>query len=936
MRKFALLATLLFAACFVQAQSGVLSGQISDPSGPLPAASVSVPGVKGASTTTDLQGKFTLSVPAGTYTVQISFVGYKTEQRTADVKNGLLTNMGTILLSENTSLDQLVVRSTYAQGERKALSMRKNATAIMDVVSADGVGKLPDRNAAEAVQRMPGVSIDRDQGEGRYVTVRGTPSQWSATTVNGDRLPAAKTSGDLLGNRTVPLDILPSEFIQYVQVVKAITPNYEGDAIGGTINFVTRTSPEKRIFSVTAATTYQEKAERFGFNGTIVYGDRFLKNKLGLMLLATVNKRPYETNSFEVIYGNALHNVNTLDVRHYHGDRTTDGYNAAIDYQLSPGVKLFARGYYTSLLDNERNRKTMYYFEKTTANEVLRWSAVDYWFKNYGGETGLSAKLSNQLSMDGKFALYESWAGYKGPSSVNKDRRGYYYGNWIQTGKFDNLTTVNGKPYKFLKGDEPDASYTGDDAYNIQPHFNAATPFNADNFYLDRYVISIRNIKETDRVGSVDFKYQVASNIAVKFGSKYRYKTSSYDYRYITWIYKTTAPKTYLTAYEREPFPHSSNYFPEINHAYDNLMFAYPTLNSFIDPMANSTIAPNLTYTENNATNSQYATGNYKATEKVWAGYAMTEWNINNQLTLVPGVRYEATSVNTNSFAYNEITKVATPISGGKNYPAFLPMAHAIYKPTNSMDIRAAVTRTFSRPAFNELSAYTSLNETALTIKKGNPQLKPTYAWNYDLIASYYMDNSSYLSGGLFYKDIKDVILVNSTQISQSGNTYQVTQPGNSDKAFLYGMELIYSQKFTMLPGFLKGLGLNLNYTYTKSETGLEAREGEKVGLLNQSPHIFNAALLYEKYGFAVRLAANYRAAFLVEVRDNKMADRYQDNDLQMDLNITYNFPKNISLFADANNLTNQALRYYHGVKGRPEQVEYYGLRGRIGISWKL
>ncbi|MNY32498.1 hypothetical protein D3C86_1667190 [compost metagenome] len=156
----------------------------------------------------------------------------------------------------------------------------------------------------------------------------------------------------------------------------------------------------------------------------------------------------------------------------------------------------------------------------------------------------------------------------------------------------------------------------------------------------------------------------------------------------------------------------------------------------------------------------------------------------------------------------------------------------------------------------------------------------------------------------------------------------------NSDDAKLYGIEIGYNQKFTFLPGLLSGLGINLNYTYTKSQTTLNDRPGEKIGLLNQSPNIINAAVFYEKGNLSFRLAANYRQAFLVEVRDNSGADRYQDKDFHLDANASYNLPKNIILFLDANNLTNQPLRYYHGQKSRPEQTEYYSARGRIGISW--
>ncbi|SEW52875.1 TonB-dependent receptor [Chitinophaga arvensicola] len=936
MKNIYLTITMLCMSISTILAQGTLRGSITDGSNQLAYATISISLIK-AHTVTGLDGKFSIALPEGKHLVSISMVGYRKLDTLIQITNGASTDIGVINLGAGTALQQVVVKEMYSSGERKAIAMKRNATAIMDVASADAIGKLPDINAAEAVQRIPGVSIDRDQGEGRYVTVRGTPSQWSSTTINGDRMPAAKTSGDLLGNRTVPMDLLPSEFIQYIQVVKAITPEYEGDAIGGTINFIPRTSPEKRTVRVMAALPYAARPnEKLGYNGSVLYGDRLLKNKLGFLLLGSVNQRTYGTDDYEVVYGNELHNVTTLDVRNYQGTRTNKGLNAAIDYQISPKTKIYARGYYTQLLDNERNRKTMHYFDRATNNAVLRWNVVDYYFKNYGGEAGIESSLSSKLSMNARVAWYKSWAGYKGPSSVDKDMRGYYYGNWIQTVKYDNLVNIKGKDYKFLKGDGPEG-YQGDDPQNIQPHFSASTPYNPDNYYLDRFVTSIRNITEQDKVAAVDFKYQAQNNLLFKFGGKFRYKTSTYDYRYVTWIYKAGAPKAYLPLWEKEAFP-ASNWFPELHNAYDNLKFNYPTAQSFINPNSIPSVAQNLTYTVNDATNSSYATGNYDAVEKVGAAYAMGEWDLTSELKMVGGLRFEYTSDRSNSFVYNDITKKVSPVSGSKDVPAVLPMLHFIYKPNEKTDVRAAITRTFARPAFNEISPTTRVNPNTLTTTLGNPGLKPTFSWNFDVIGSYYLNSTSYLTGGLFYKKIKDAIYTQSFTQSQTieGTTanYQVSQPLNSDNAKLYGIELGYNQKFSFLPGILSGLGLNLNYTYTKSETTLKDRPGEKIGLLNQSPNIINAALFYEKGGFSFRVAANYRQAFLVDVRDNSGADRYQDKDFHLDVNTSYNFPKNITLFLDANNLTNQPLIYYHGVKSRPEQTEYYSARGRIGVNW--
>lgn len=935
-RRFYLTMAMFFLCLSITYAQGTLRGTVVDGSNPIAFATISAAELK-IQKLSALDGTFSMSLPEGAHKISISMVGYRKLDTLIHVINGKTTNLNSIHLSPNGDLQQVEIQGMYSSGERKAIAMRRNSSAIMDVASADAVGKLPDINAAEAVQRIPGVSIDRDQGEGRYVTVRGTPSQWSSTTINGDRMPAAKTSGDLLGNRTVPMDLLPSEFIQYIQVIKAITPEYEGDAIGGTINFIPRTSPEKRTFRIMGALPYAERPnDKLGYNGSLLYGDRLLNDKFGFLVLGTINQRTYGTDDYEVGYGNQLHNVNSLDVRNYQGTRTNKGLNASVDYRLAAGTKVYARGYYTELLDNERNRKTMHYFDRAATNAVLRWNVVDYYFKNYGGEAGIESALGTKLSMNARAAWYKSWAGYKGPSSASKDLRGYYYGNWVQTVKYDNMVKVDGKDYKFLKGDGP-AGYEGDDPDNVQTHFSAATPYSAENYYLDRFVTSIRNVSDNDKVAAVDFKYQLSNNLLLKFGGKFRHKTSTYDYRYATWIYKTTAPKAYLGSWEREAFP-AKNWFPELNNTYDNLKFDYPTAQSFINPYSIPAVGANLTYTLNDATNSSYATGNYDATEKVTAGYAMGEWDLNANWKIVGGMRFEHTSDVSNSYIYNDITKKVSPVSGSKSVPAVLPMLHFIYKPNDKTDLRAAVTRTFARPSFNEISPTTRVNPNTLTVALGNPDLRPTFSWNYDLIGSYYLSNTSYFTGGLFYKKIKDAVYTQSFNLPQTvdGTTaeYKVSQPLNSGDAKLYGIELGYNQKLTFLPGLLSGLGVNVNYTYTKSETTINDRPEEKIGLLNQSPNIINAALFYEKDRFSFRIAANYRQAFLVEVRDNSAADRYQDKDFHLDLNTSYNFPNNITLFLDANNLTNAALRYYHGVKSRPEQVEYYSARGRVGINW--
>ncbi|MCD8540081.1 MAG: carboxypeptidase-like regulatory domain-containing protein [Leadbetterella sp.] len=234
---------------FALAQNpGRITGSVGDENGKLPGATVSIPSVKIFSAS-DLDGNFSIgNIPPGSYTLVISFVGYNNLEKEFLIGSGESLDLGLLAFSSssNTLLDAVVVRGSMAPSQAKAYSIQRNAPGIMNVIASDNIGKLPDRNAAEAVQRMPGVSIERDHGEGRYVSVRGTPLQWNSTLINGNRMPTSEgTSDNSSGTRTSPLDIFPSEMIEYVQLSKAITPDMEGDAIGGSVNFITRTAPKK-------------------------------------------------------------------------------------------------------------------------------------------------------------------------------------------------------------------------------------------------------------------------------------------------------------------------------------------------------------------------------------------------------------------------------------------------------------------------------------------------------------------------------------------------------------------------------------------------------------------------------------------------------------------------------------------------------------------
>ena len=282
----------------------------------------------------------------GKVTLVISYVGFETKEVMLHLKEGI-NEIGVIeLLPSEGKIKDVVIRGTMAPSQIKAYSIKKNALAIMDVLAADAIGKLPDRNAAEAVQRMQGIAVARYHGEADQATVRGTPFGWTSTLFNGTRLPSA----NVYGSRASVLDAVPSEMIQYVQVSKAITPDMEGDAIGGSINFITRTAPVKRQLNVSAAGGYNNFSKDGTYNGSLVYGDRFFKGKLGIMLAAAIWDRNWGTDSYDVSYNTSLpdatarRSINSVMFKRYMGKRQTYGSNLGLEWKFNESHKLIARG----------------------------------------------------------------------------------------------------------------------------------------------------------------------------------------------------------------------------------------------------------------------------------------------------------------------------------------------------------------------------------------------------------------------------------------------------------------------------------------------------------------------------------------------------------------------------------------------------------------
>lgn len=948
MRKITMLINgmLLLLSFASFAQKGGVEGRVLDGDFPLPGATVSIKGIQ-KSTTTDYDGNFTITnLPASNYEITVTYIGYETYNGQVTVEADKINKIAAISLVPKTSeLDEVVVSSSRRLSEAKALNIQKNSLSIVNVIAADGIGKLPDRNAAEAVQRIPGVSIERDQGEGRYVAVRGLPAEWSSTTMNGNRLPTAADEG---ASRATAFDFFPTEMIGYVQVAKALTPDIDSDALGGSVNFITKTAPSKFTVDATIGAGYNQKSDKGIYSASVLVGDKSKDGKFGYIMNIAQWNRNWASDNFEA-RRSGDEGVYRLELRDYVGVRKTTGFNGGFEFNPNQKNKLFAKLNYGKLLDEETHYKHRIRFDKFkedsgTGRIELQNIRNDLNFEFYAGELG-GKHVGNNGVLDWSVGHYSTEFFYGNiPDSQNNS---YYTIFFNQDGVGFNPAYIEDR------GNGPRAYWDTDGGYmstgNMfdylsDPNFQDS-PDQMKFSTLELYKVGV---KERDNiVAMVNYEFDANDDLKLKFGGKFRDKDrrATFADEFYNWSGNGAAPT--LADYSQYTInqPGRTDYLNELNTNIGNSfgpVLSEQGMNQFYyDHFGNG----NLTLSEGSSeilANGGGLGRNFDVDETHASAYGMATYKINEQFTFLGGVRATNTHTKVSGYLFDVTDEnpdgVVSKVTKTKNYLSILPMVHLKYAANENTNLRLAATRTFSRPDFGYLvpgGTYVSADN---EYEGGNPDVNPTYSYNFDLMGEHYFGKLDVVSAGVFYKLITDPIFLDTRQGNINGHTgVEISQPLNGDNAWLFGAEFSGNKKFDFLPGFLSGFGVQANYTYTKSEMKIPGREG-KTSLPRQGDHLVNAQLYYEKGGFNIRAAYNFKSKYITDHGTSGLSrdDVYYGDYSALDANVSLKVSKHITLFAEVNNLLNQKLEYYYGDPSRPKQVEYYGVRGQAGVKWSL
>jgi TonB-dependent receptor len=870
-------------------QTGSLTGRVVDAGRGegLPGALVRIAGTA-VSAATDRQGAFRLTgVPVGKQTVVVTYLGRADAARDVAVVAGPNPALEIKLEQEVAYRETVTVTGASIQeGQARALNQQRTASNITNVVAADQIGTFPDPNAAEAAARIPGVSIARDQGEGRYVLVRGTEARLNSMMIDGERIPAPE--GDA---RQVALDAIPADQLQSIEVSKAVTPDMDADSIGGAVNLITRQAAAKPTLLFDLGGGYnplQRSANQQYAAGTA--GRRFNDGRVGLLVGFSANKRVRGSENFEVDY--AGNTMTDMQLRDYAIERNRYALNGSADVRVNDDSTLIFKAIVNRFEDYEVNNRIRY----RPANR-----RIEHVLKNRNQNQNIRA-----FTVGGNHLF--------GAGSVLDYRAAYAFAEEVQPDRLDTIfrqTNINFTP-----------SIT--DPENIQPGYSAN---NAATARLNVWETEIFDTRDRDVTGTFNVRMPLGSGtnsarfLKVGLKVKDKHKTRNFETGAASPTGVVLFPALQDTSYDNSRFmnffPATYDKFPGINAGASRAMFnGLPAGRYTVDPEGDAS--------------------NYDAKERVFAGYAMAELFLGPRLTLLPGVRVESTKVDYTGYEvlYDADGDYAStrPLTGGETYTQVLPGFHLRYAVTPETNVRAAYTRTLARPNYVDLVPYQLVFQEDSEIARGNAALKPTTSDNVDLLVEKYFKSVGLLSGGVFYKRMNDYIFTFRRNEQVFGDQYEITQPQNGDTATLWGMEVALQNQLRFLPAPFDGLGIYANYTWTDSNASYPDRTADST-LPGQSAHLGNLALSYEKRGFSGKLSWNFHGKYIDVAGGEAAEDVYYDNHTQLDITVSQRLLRNVKVYADFLNLTNAPLRYYIGTTNRPIQQEYYRWWSQVGVK---
>ncbi len=882
--------------------------------------------IDGKQAVTERDGRFRITgLAPGRHRMTVDFLGYQPQELEIEVGASSGARVDLALRSTTTggadavALDRVEVRG-IRDAQALALNQQRSAVNYTNVVSADLLGQFPDNNIAESTQRIPGVSIERDQGEGRYVTVRGAPKEY--TTVSIDGVPLANPDST---SRGVELDTIPSDVISALEVTKAITPDMDGDAIAGNINIRTKSALDRDGLTLNASMGLGKYQLGNGvnerFNATV--GQRFgADQNIGVLISGSLSNQGRFTDNVETLYerfsdGRIL--PTEVQIKDYEGTRSRTGLTGRFDYRINPGNLVYFVASDANFRDREFRDNLIIAMDQHTDASTQTQGNVRATFDKELRERTYDKNIRT-YNLGGEHYAGDSWkfdwnASQSKAEKTTDPRMQYIFRSTVRPKMDYDYTDHDFPTWTIL--DRPDAPATG---VNLPEEWFGFRRLN------ERWEHSEE--KETGFRLDADRALPSFSDAgSLKFGVRVRQRDKSFD--------DERSRNGSAADFNALGITMSDMLCDEYSNNFDFFLAGRRFCRNIFDRWG----GPLLDSDNHERLIPDSITGDYRAEEDVNAAYVRLDgqWD---KLTMIAGVRYERTKTRGEAVEYDDETGAITPLVAGRNYSNVLPSLHFRYEAGRNGVLRASYSTALNRPDFMHTAPYRILGEredTLIEITEGNPNVKEAFAQSLDLSYEYYIRPLGLVSLAAFHKRIDDPLFIAThTQEIAGGVNQQITRAENGSNGRLEGLEFAWQQTFDRLPSPFDGLGFYGNYTYAKSRAELPFGGGS-TELPGTSRTNYNLALTYDKYGINARLAYNYRSRFIqtFDVTSPEL-NVYWDERASLDFSAEYDLSREWRLFLEVNNINDVTQVRFQGDRSRVLEMEQFGRSWLAGFRYKF
>lgn len=826
-------------------------------------------------------------------------------------------------------LDGIVVVGQRLSQER-AIDFKRQDDRIIDAVSADEIGQLPDKNAAESLERLPGISLRYDQGEGRYVSIRGVDGALNNVTLNGVAIGTPDSD-----TRNMPLDVVSGQLASRVEVIKAATPDMDAQGLGGTVNLVTQ-SPfdmdEAFLLRGSVAAGAQQLNDKTPVQADMSIGGLFgEEQQFGAILGVNYSRRDYRTygiypDDWREVAGIERGLPANIKSTAYDLDRRRLGVSGTFEYRPNVDDTYHLRGLYSEFREDETRQRSRLDFGDEDLFRDADLAADGRSGTVYGVEGRQDLRLEQKDKSIGSL------------SAGGENRRGRWTLDYDLSFSRSELVEPN-QAWQFRGGSATVDFDMDPTLFEVSPR----EPIAASEFGFRQYTEQDERGEEEARALMVNARrdFDFADGGYVKFGLKHRdgdrwfdgqvttYERGSGDDRFSLGDFGLAGPRVPVK-------------LP--GHTYVGGPGIDP--DAIRDLTRDELGGPRLVLNEED-TLADAVLSDYDMSERVTAGYLMASVDSGDWRTIA-GVRLERTRLDVSGFQLENGADVVG-VSSETDYTDLLPALHVHYRPTQDVILRAAYTESIGRPAYPQLSpggaaGYVEIEPGLFEgdLSVGNPQLEPYRSRNLDFSAEWYPREGTLLSAGLFHKDIANPIFEYEEVLrgySYGGRTYErfeYSQPRNADEGEIGGVELAYQQQLVFLPGAWNGFGVGINATFTDSSLTVPDRD-EDVPFPKQSDTLYGAQLFYQKHGVEAALSYHYTDRFLDAIQGSPDTDTYFDAQERLDLKASYAVSERLGVFLEAQNLTDEVNREYQaGNRDWLVGYERYGRTYYLGLTFRL